>query len=110
MLEFGEARDPRVKEGLLAGGPFSLALGAAHPSVVRTGLIGTRAAVAATRAFLARLARQVPSGRPVALLAPDFPGFEQALRATLVVDPYWVKEVDQSAFDKALRAPPAAAS
>jgi hypothetical protein len=105
MLEFGEARDPRVKEGLLAGGPFSLALGAAHPSVVRTGLIGTRAAVAATRAFLARLARQVPSGRPVALLAPDFPGFEQALRATLVVDPYWVKEVDQSAFDKALSQP-----
>src|SRR5829696_74282 len=105
MLEFGEASDARVKEGLLAGGPFSLALGAAHPTVVRTGLIGTRAAVAATRTFLDRLTRQVPSGRPVALLAPDFPGFEPALRTTLAVDPHWIKEVDQSTFDRTLSEP-----
>jgi hypothetical protein len=109
MLEFGDARDSRVKEGLLVGGPFSLALGAAHPRVVRTGLIGTRPAVAATRAFLDRVIRQVPSGRPVALLAPDFPGFEPTLRASLAVDPYWTKEVDQTAFDRALGEPRALA-
>jgi hypothetical protein len=109
MLEFGEAHDARVKEGLLAGGPFSLALGAAHPTVVRTGLIGTSAAVAATRAFLHRLIGKVPSGRPSALLAPDFPGFEAALRTTLVVDPWWIKEVDQAAFDRALSEPSAVA-
>jgi hypothetical protein len=109
MLEFGGGRDVRVKEGLLAGGPFSLALGAAHPTVVRTGLVGTPAAVAATRAFLHRLTRQVPSGRPIALLAPDFPGFEPALRTTLAVDPWWVKEIDQAAFDRALSEPSAVA-
>src|SRR6266540_3722460 len=109
VLEFGEGRDARVKEGLLAGGPFSLALGAAHPAAVRTGLVGTLAAVAATRAFLTRLTHRVPSGRPVALLAPDFPGFEQVLRTTVVVEPHWVKEIDKSSFDNALRAPPAAA-
>ena len=52
LLEFGTARDGRVKEGLLNGGPLSLKFGSAHPGVARVGLVGTADAVAGTRRFL----------------------------------------------------------
>lgn len=87
LLEFGTGEATTPKEGLLAaGGPFSLRLGAAHPPEVRIGLVGTEAAVAATRAFFVRARTGVASGNKNEMLFPDFPGFTAVFKSQLVID------------------------
>lgn len=105
QLEFGSARDVRVKEGLTHGGPFSLNLGPAHPSSARIGLVGTRAAVCATRTFLERMQGRVVTGKPPSLLNPDFPGFERVFSTELALDPRWIKEIPDASFAAAMDEP-----
>lgn len=86
QLQFGNGHEARTaKEGLVAGGPYDLRLGAAHRFQVRLGLIGPPEAVRGMRAFLRRMARGVPAERSNLTLFPDFPGFEKVFRARLDV-------------------------
>ena len=105
LLEFATARDARVKEGLMAGGPLSLNLGPAHPATARVGLVGTRDAVASTRSFVERMRGHVATGRPPSLLNPEFPGFKAVFSTELALDPMWVKEIPEAAFDAAMEQP-----
>ena len=105
LLEFGSARDARVKEGLVAGGPLSLTLGPAHPTVARVGLVGTKQAVADTRSFLERMRSLVVTGKPPSLLNPNFPGFKTVFSTELALEPRWVKEIPAAAFDAAIEQP-----
>lgn len=105
LLEFASARDARVKEGLVAGGPLSLNLGPAHPASARVGLVGTRDAVALTRSFVERMRGHVATGRPPSLLNPDFPGFKAVFSTELALDQMWVKEIPDSAFAAAMEQP-----
>lgn len=105
QLEFGAARDARVKEGLIAGGPLSLNLGPAHPTIARVGLVGTTEAVTATRAFLDRMRSLVVTGKPPSLLNPNFPGFQAVFSTELALDPRWVKEIPAAAFQAAMDEP-----
>jgi len=106
LLEFGSARDGRVKEGLLNGGPLSLKFGSAHPGVARVGLVGTADAVAGTRRFLERMRGAVPTGLAPSLLNLPFPGFSAVFQTDLALEPRWAKEVSNDAFDAAMSKPP----
>ncbi len=105
-VEFGEGESSAIREGLAMYGPYSLRLGPAHPSAVRVGVVGTPESVAGARGFLERMAKRVHSGRPRALLTPDYPGFSNAFRSTLAADARWVVELDPSVVDEALALPP----
>ena len=102
LLEFGSARDVRVKEGLIAGGPLSINLGPAHPTVARVGLVGTKEAVSETRAFLERMRNPVVTGKPPSLLNPNFPGFKAVFSTELALEPRWVKEIPADDFTAAM--------
>lgn len=78
----------------------------ASPSAVRIGIVGTKASVAGARGFIERMAIRVHSGRPNALLTPDYPGFAEVFRSSLAVDPRWVVELDEGSIDHALALPP----
>jgi hypothetical protein len=105
-VEFGTGTAATIKEGLAQYGPYSLRLGPAHPTAVRVGLVGTDASVAGARSFLKRCSTRILSGRPSHLLAPDFPGFETVMQASLAVDPVWEWMIDHDIVGKALAAPP----
>ncbi len=105
-VEFGEGESSAIREGLARYGPYSLRLGPAHPSAVRVGVVGTSQSVAGARSFLERMGSRVHSGRPSALLTPDYPGFSQAFHSTLAVDTRWLVQLDSSAVDRALALPP----
>jgi hypothetical protein len=105
-VEFGDGESSVIREGLAALGPYSLRLGAAHPSAVRVGIVGTPASVVGARKFLERMAGRIHSGRPNALLTPDYPGFAASFRSSLAVDSRWVVELDPPAVDRALARPP----
>lgn len=105
-VEFGEGESSVIREGLAEFGPYSLRLGAAHPNAVRIGIVGTPASVAGARKFLERMAGRIHSGRPKALLTPDYPGFSAVFRSALAVDPRWVVEVDAAAVERELARPP----
>ncbi len=106
IVEFGTGTATTIKEGLAEYGPYSLRLGPAHPATVRVGLVGTDASVAGARSFLKRCTARIPSGRLSHLLAPDFPGFETVMHASLALDPIWEWTIDQDVVGKALDAPP----
>jgi hypothetical protein len=102
-VEFGDGKSARIKEGLARFGPYSTKLGAAHPRVVRVGIVGTKISAAGALAFFQRCTAPIPSGRPKALLAPDFPGFAEAYRSALALDPMWVWTVKDDDVDEALK-------
>lgn len=105
-VEFGEGESSLIREGLADLGPYSLRLGAAHPGAVRVGIVGTPASVVGARKFLERMAGRIHSGRPNALLTPDYPGFAAVFRSSLAVDPRWVVELDPAAVERELARPP----
>ena len=105
LLEFGSARDTRVKEGLAAGGPLSLNLGPAHPTIARVGLVGTKEALTHTRSFLQRMRNLVVTGKPPSLLNPNFPGFRAVFSTDLALEPRWVKEIPAASFEAAMELP-----
>jgi len=109
ILEFGTARDARVKEGLMNGGPLSLKLGPAHPAAARVGLVGTAGAVKDARAFLERMRGLVVTGQPPSLLNPNFPGFDRVFGTQLALEPRWVKEIPTATFEAAMAERPAIA-
>src|SRR5437016_4726953 len=84
-LEFGAGTDVRVKEGLTAGGPYSLQLGARHPAQVKVGLVGTRDALERTSAFLDLMQVSVPTLGDKQLQRPPFPGFASTFQSELLV-------------------------
>ena len=103
LLEFGAGDATTPKQGLLtAGGPFSIRLGAAHPPEVRIGLVGTEAAVAATRAFFLRARTGVASESTNKMLFPDFPGFVAAFKSQLVIDDRLDAIIDDQQLEHAL--------
>lgn len=106
VLEFGEGEATDPKEGLRAAGPFSLRLGAAHQREVRLGLVGTEAAVAATRAFFVRARSGVGSESTNKMLFPDFPGFAQSFRSELVIDDRLDAKIDAVELSQVLAKPP----
>jgi hypothetical protein len=89
----------------MAGGPLSLNLGPAHPTTARIGLVGTSEAVSATRSFAERMRNHVVTGRPPSLLNPEFPGFKSVFSTELALDPIWVKEIPNAAFEAAMGQP-----
>ena len=101
-LQFATGSSSSPKEGLLAYGPYSLELGAAHPARVRVGLVGPPEAVASARMFLQRCRKVVPSGLPDSLLAPEFPGFWDAFHSDLTTDPVFDSEIDSDVFTQAM--------
>ncbi len=105
-VEFGEGESSTIREGLAEFGPYSLRLGAAHPSAVRIGIVGTPESVAGARSFLQRMASRIHSGRPNVLLTPDYPGFAEVFRSSLAVEPRWVVELDAASVEEALALPP----
>lgn len=105
-VEFGEGESALVREGLAQYGPYSLRLGAAHPSAVRVGIVGTPASAAGARKFLERMANRIHSGKPNSILTPDYPGFDSAFRSSLAVDSRWTVELDPTAVEQALARPP----
>jgi hypothetical protein len=106
LLEFGEGDYATPKQGLTTAGPFDLRFGSAHKSEVRVGLVGTRAAVDGTRAFLARMLDNIPSGNRNARLFPDFPGFRTVFHADLVYDSHFDALLGDEAVDRALERRP----
>ena len=104
-VEFGEGESTVVREGLAQYGPYSLRLGAAHPSAVRVGIVGTPQSVAGARKFLERMANRIHSGKPNSILTPDYPGFDSVFRSSLAVDSRWTVELDPTAVEHALGAP-----
>jgi hypothetical protein len=105
-VEFGEGESSTIREGLAEFGPYSLRLGAAHPSAVRVGIVGTPESVAGARSFLQRMASRIHSGRPNVLLTPDYPGFAKVFRSSLAVEPRWEVELDAASVEEALALPP----
>lgn len=105
VVEFGTGEASMIKEGLAAGGPYSLRLGGAHPPVVRVGFVGTKESVDGARAFLEKCSSPIGSGRTNLRLAPDFPGFESLMHSALALDPNWAWTVDADAFERAIARP-----
>jgi hypothetical protein len=105
-VEFGEGESSTIREGLASYGPYSLRLGAAHPGAVRVGIVGTPDSVDGARRFLERMNSRVHSGRPSALLTPDYPGFTPVFRSSLAVEPRWVVELESAAVERALNLAP----
>lgn len=115
LLEFGSGTDSRVKEGLTAGGPYSLQLGPRHPAQIRLGLVGPSEDVAAVKQFLARMSTFIPSLGDQEVQRPSFPGFSLTYQSELQFDPSWdhlirdadlsasLAEPEQVAFTKALQ-------
>jgi hypothetical protein len=83
-LEFGDGEAEAPKPGLIACGPYSLRLGAAHPATIRVGLVGPPSTLKAAHQFLSRIQTTVLSAKANQQLFPDFPGFSAALRSELV--------------------------
>jgi hypothetical protein len=104
LLQFGHGATSLPKDGLLQFGPYSLRMGAAHPSMVKVGLIGTEATRRAARTFLTRCAHPVQSGLPDSRQAPAFPGFRGALEADLVTDPIFDVNLDDDKLRHAVDA------
>jgi hypothetical protein len=108
-VEFGQGNSATIKEGLVRYGPYSTRLGAAHPTTVRVGFVGTKASTDGAIAFFRRLTTKIPSGRPRPILAPDYPGFAEAFRSELALDPRWVSTIQDDDVDAALKLPPSEA-
>ena len=88
ILEFGGSggfTDPKV--GLVKEGPFSLRFGPAHKSQVRLGLIGPREIVDQARAWFRKCKKAIASNKVNQEMYPSFPGFQDAFRASLDLDP-----------------------
>ncbi|MEN3271896.1 MAG: hypothetical protein V7636_657, partial [Actinomycetota bacterium] len=105
-LEFGAGTDVRVKEGLTAGGPYSLQLGARHPAQVKVGLVGTRDALERTSAFLELMQVSVPTLGDKQLQRPPFPGFASTFHSELLVDSSWQHVIDDDILNRALAQEP----
>lgn len=104
VLQFGEGEAVLPKDGLARFGPYSLAMGAAHPTSVKVGLIGTPDTIASARGFLRRCEHLVPSGLPDTRQAPPFPGFRSALRCELITDSVFDVVLDTAALNTAVDA------
>ena len=85
-------------------GPYSLQLGAAHPSTIRVGLVGPPTTLKAARGFLSRMQSRIPSAKSNQQLFPDFPGYSGALRADLVHDSVFDAPVKVASLSRALEA------
>lgn len=68
--------------------------------------MGTSESVDGARRFLERMNSRVHSGRPSALLTPDYPGFTPVFRSSLAVEPRWVVELESAAVERALNLAP----
>lgn len=103
-LEFGDGEAENPKSGLLTCGPYSLQLGAAHPSTIRVGLVGPPPTLKAARSFLRRIQKPVVSAKANQQLFPDFPGFGHALRSELAHDSVFDLPINSDALGRALAA------
>lgn len=103
-LEFGDGEAEAPKPGLLACGPYSLRLGAAHPATIRVGLVGPPSTLEAAHQFLSRIQIRVLSAKANQRLFPDFPGFSTALRSELVHDAVLDAPLNASTLGQAIAA------
>jgi hypothetical protein len=83
MLEFGVGEAATPKEGLVAGGPYSLRLGAGHRQTLRLCVVGTTSTISSAHRMLDRMEAGVGSDNANLALFPDFPGFEGVFQCRL---------------------------
>jgi hypothetical protein len=96
-LEFGDGTDSRVKEGLAAGGPYSLQLRARHPSAIRLGFVGPTDDLELAERFVRGMEQFIPALGHKDIQRPAFLGFSRTFQSQIAFDASWryaIKEAD----------------
>ena len=104
ILEFGgkgESTEP--KQGLAESGPFSLRFGDAHKAQVRLGLVGPPGILERAYQWFVRCQGVIFSEQKNVGEYPDFPGFRQTFRSSLIVEPRWSISIEEAELEKALK-------
>lgn len=94
-LQFGGVgvhTDP--KSGLENAGPFDLRFGAARQGNVNVGIVGPTASIQATKLWLERCMKVIPTVGEQSLLRRPFPGFYNVFRASLNYSDSWCVDLD----------------
>ena len=105
-LEFGgttEAMDP--KEGLTAGGPFSLRYNPPHPSAVKLGMVGNNEMIDKASEWFAKCKNGILTEKGNRRRHPDFPSFEEIFRTPLEMEDRWITEVRDRDLGQVLSRP-----
>ena len=105
-LEFGgttAAADP--KEGLTAGGPFSLRYNPPHPSSVKLGMVGNREMIGKALEWFDKCKNGILTEKANRRRHPDFPSFEEIFRTPLEMEDRWITEVRDRDLAQALARP-----
>lgn len=108
-LEFGVGTDSRVKEGLAAGGPYSLQLGARHPSAIRLGFVGPADDLDLAERFVRGMEQFIPTLGQKDIQRPAFPGFRRAFQSEMAFDSSWRYVISDSDLTETLAKTPESA-
>ena len=105
-LEFGGATAAtEPKEGLTAGGPFSLRYNPPYPSSVRLGMVGNTEMIDKAMEWFSKCKAGILTDKPNRRRHPDFPSFQEVFRTPLEMEDRWITELREHDLGKALSRP-----